>query len=51
MQAQANTQSSRHSSEQKPRLRFLCSMALSPETGPALENLTELLVHSLAPQT
>ena len=50
-QAQANTHSSRHSSEQKPRLRFLCSMAPSPETGPALENLTELLVHSLAPQT
>ena len=49
-QAQANTHSSRRSSEQKPRLRFLCSMAPSPETGPALENLTEPLVYSLAPQ-
>lgn len=45
------THSGRHSSEQKPRLRFLCSMAPSPETGPASEKLTELLVHSLAAQT
>lgn len=45
------THSGRHSSEQKPHLRFLCSMAPSPETGPASEKLTDLLVHSLSAQT
>lgn len=30
------THSGRHSSEHKPRLRFLCSMAPSPEIGPSL---------------
>lgn len=40
------THSGRHSSEQKPCLRFLCSMAPSPEMGPASEDLTELRLHS-----
>lgn len=43
--------SGRHSSEHKPRLRFLCPVAFSPEIGPGLWGLAEWLVPPLAAQT